>query len=247
VPGQLYDRIGVGYTSFRQPDPRIAAQIWQAVGDATRIVNVGAGAGSYELGDRNLVAVEPSATMIQQRPPDAPPVVQATAEHLPFPDHYFEVGLALLTVHHWVDMDAGLAELRRVSRCQVIFTFDPAMHDALWVFHEYVPASLGFAEEAPLQKVIDALGSDRVEIQVVPVPADCTDGFASAYWQRPDKYLSPSARAGISAFARLSDADVEPGMTRLERDLENGTWHERHADLMFMDSFDAGLRLVIAQ
>ncbi|HEY2213696.1 MAG TPA: class I SAM-dependent methyltransferase, partial [Acidimicrobiales bacterium] len=156
MPAQRYDRIGVGYTSFRQPDPRIGAQIWQAIGDARRIVNVGAGTGSYELGDRNMIAVEPSATMIKQRPPDAPPVVQAAAEHLPFPDRHFEVGLALLTIHHWEDMDAGLAELRRVSRCQVIFTFDPAMHDALWVFNDYVPASIGFAEEAPLQKVIDA-------------------------------------------------------------------------------------------
>jgi SAM-dependent methyltransferase len=247
VPEQRYDRIGVGYTSYRQPDPRIGAQIWAAIGDADRIVNVGAGAGSYELDDRGMVAVEPSAVMIQQRRIDGPPVVRASAEHLPFPDQHFEVGLALMTVHHWADLEAGLKELTRVSGRQVIFTFDPAMHDALWVFTEYVTASIGFAEEAPLQSIIDALGADRVEVQVVPVPADCTDGFASAYWQRPDRYLSPTARASISAFARLNDADVDPGMARLARDLESGNWQKRHAELLTLDSLDTGLRLVIAR
>ena len=246
MPAQRYDRIGVGYTSYRQPDPRIEAQIWQAIGNAQRIVNVGAGAGAYELDDRGLVAVEPSAVMIGQRRVDSPPVVRAAAEHLPFPDQQFEVGLALMTIHHWGDMAVGLQELRRVSKRQVIFTFDPAMHDALWVFNEYVTASIGFAEEAPLHTVMDALGADRVEVQVVPVPADCIDGFASAYWQRPDMYLSPSARASISAFARLSDDEVNPGMAQLRRDLESGDWQKRHADLLALDSFDAGLRLVIA-
>jgi SAM-dependent methyltransferase len=244
VAAPRYDTIGRGYTDYRRPDRRIAAQIRAAVGDAARIVNVGAGTGSYEDGFAALVAVEPSAVMIGQRAVGSPPVVRAGAEHLPFDDDTFEVALALMTVHHWSDLQAGLGELGRVASRQVIFTFDPARHDALWVFNEYVPAALGLADAAPLDAVVETLGAQHVE--VVAVPADCTDGFASAYWRRPEQYLSPTVRASISAFARLDDALVKPGMARLKEDLESGLWHERHADLMGRDTLDAGLRLVVA-
>jgi SAM-dependent methyltransferase len=244
MTAQRYDTIGHGYTSFRRPDPRIAAQIWSAIGDAARIVNVGAGTGSYEDGARNVVAVEPSAVMVGQRGLGGAPVVRAAAEHLPFPDHSFDVAMASMTVHHWLDLRAGLTEMCRVADRQVIFTFDPSMHDALWVLTEYVPASVGFADAAPLEAVIDVVGPCRVE--VVLTPADCTDGFASAYWRRPEQYLSPSLRASISVLARLDPADVEPGMAQLARDLASGAWHRRHADLLQKESIDAGLRLVIS-
>jgi SAM-dependent methyltransferase len=239
---QIYDTIGLGYRTFRQPDPRIAAQIWAAVGEAERIVNVGAGTGSYEQGGRGLVAVEPSAVMAQGRD-EVVPFVRAVAEHLPFPDDSFDVALALMTVHHWLDIRGGLAELRRVASRQVIFTFDPALHDSLWVFSEYVPAARGLADHTPVDVVTDALVTSRVEI--VPVPADCTDGFAAAYWRRPEQYLLPLARSNISAFARLDQGLIEPGMAQLQRDLASGVWLERHMDLLTMDQFDAGLRLVI--
>jgi SAM-dependent methyltransferase len=172
------------------------------------------------------------------------PAVRAAAEYLPFPDNAFDVALALMTVHHWKDLHHGLAELRRVAARQIIFTFDPGMHDSLWVFNEYVPAARGLADDTPLEVVLEALGTDRVE--VVPVPADCTDGFATAYWRRPERYLSPMARANISAFARLDQRLVEPGMAQLEADLASGAWLERHADLKAKESFDGGLRLVRA-
>ncbi len=240
-----YDTIGRGYAALRQPDPRIAAQIWAAIGDAPRIVNVGAGAGSYEDAARTMVAVEPSGVMVSQRPPAGPPVVRSAAEELPFRDQSFDLAMAMMTVHHWADLRGGLAELRRVAARQVVFTFDPAAHDESWVFQEYVPAALGLADAAPLDVVVDALGGARVE--VVPVPADCTDGFATAYWRRPERYLSPSVRASISAFARLDPRQVDPGVARLARDLASGAWHERHADLLELESIDAGLRLVISE
>jgi SAM-dependent methyltransferase len=239
-----YDTIGVDYTTNRRPDPRIAARIWAAVGDATRIINVGAGTGSYEDASRSIVAVEPSPVMLSQRPPGAAPAVQAAAECLPFPDDSFDVALALMTVHHWKDLRQGLSELRRVAPRQVVFTFDQDTHASLWVFNEYVPAAHGEPDPAPMDVVIEALGTDRVE--VIPTPADCTDGFGSAYWRRPELYLSPEVRANISVFARLDQGLVEPGMTRLADDLASGAWHQRHADLMTMDSIDAGLRLVVA-
>jgi SAM-dependent methyltransferase len=240
---QRYDAIGIGYTTFRRPDPRIEAQIWAAIGDAARVVNVGAGTGSYERGHRSMVAVEPSAVMISQRT-GVVPVVRGAAERLPFPDHSFDVALALMTVHHWSDLRQGLRELRRVAPRQVVFTFDPSRHDSLWVFNEYVPAALGLADDTPLDIILEGLGTNRVE--VVPTPADCVDGFATAYWRRPEQYLSPTVRANISAFARLDPSLVDPGIARLERDLKSGEWHERHADLLTKESIDYGLRLVIA-
>jgi hypothetical protein len=131
-----------------------------------------------------------------------------------------------------------------VATRRVLFTFDPAMHDSLWVFTEYVPAALHLADEAPLDLVVDALGATRVE--VIPIPADCADGFATAYWRRPERYLSPAVRANISAFARLPAADVEPGLERLRWDLASGAWRARHADLLQKESMDLGLRLVVS-
>jgi SAM-dependent methyltransferase len=244
VAGQRYDAIGQGYASHRQADPRIAAQVWAAVGDASHILNVGAGTGSYEDANRDMIAVEPSAVMISQRGPQCAPVIQAAAESLPFPDLSFDVAMAMMTVHHWANMRTGLNELRRVAPRQVIFSFQEAVHDALWVFNEYVPAALGLADNSPLEQVVDELGPCRVE--VVPTPFDCLDGFATAYWRRPEEYLSPAVRAGISAFARLDPADVEPGMAQLERDLASGAWQKRHAELLELDSIDSGLRLIIS-
>jgi SAM-dependent methyltransferase len=244
APAQRYDTIGVGYSAFRQPDPRIAAQIWSAVGEAARIVNVGAGTGSYEDAGRAIVAVEPSAVMVEQRPQVSAPAIRASAEHLPFTDQSFDAALALLTVHHWADLRQGLAELKRVSARQVVFTFDEVQHDETWIYNEYVPAALGFADDGPLGVVVEALNVDRIE--VVPVPADCVDGFALAYWRRPHMYLDPAVRASISGLARLNAADVERGMDRLAADLASGAWQRRHADLLERDTFDAGLRLVVA-
>jgi SAM-dependent methyltransferase len=243
---QRYDAIGLGYTSYRRPDPRIAAQIWAAVGDAARIVNVGAGAGSYERSDRAIVAVEPSAVMVSQRT-GGTPVVRASAEHLPFPDDSFDVALALMTVHHWKDPRGGLSELRRVAPRQVVFTFDPDIHNRLWVFEEYVPAALDLPDQTPLAAVVEALGAERVRVEMVPTPFDCADGFGSAYWRRPERYLSPEVRANISAFARLDSSLVDAGMAQLERDLLSGAWQERHGGLMEKDAIDAGLRLVVAE
>jgi SAM-dependent methyltransferase len=241
--GARYDAIGIGYATYRQPDPRIAAQIWSAIGNATRVLNVGAGTGSYERSDRSMVAVEPSAVMIGQRA-GVVPVVQAAAESLPFPDDSFDVARALMTVHHWKDLRQGLSELRRVAPRQIVFTFDPDRHDSLWVFNDYVPAGRGLANDTPLDVVLEALDTDWIE--VVLTPADCLDGFATAYWRRPEQYLSPTVRSNISAFARLDPALVDPGMAQLERDLASGVWRERHADLFSMDAIDLGLQLVIA-
>ena len=243
---QVYDEIGRGYAEVRRPDPRIETRLRAALGGARRVVNVGAGAGSYEPVDREVVAVEPSAAMVAQRPAGSAPVVRAAAGALPFGDGVFDGALALLTVHHWPDPVAGLQELRRVTVGPVVvFTFDKPVHDRQWLVAEYLPAMADLDPGLPTSdRIAEALGGGRVE--VLPVPADCTDGFCHAWWRRPDAYLDPAVRAGISGIARLPAAMVDEAMARLAADLAGGAWHARHADLLARDELDAGYRLVIA-
>ena len=238
-----YDTIGVGYATNRRPDPRWAAQIQAAIGDAHRIVNVGAGTGSYEPTDRFVVALDPSAVMLDQH--GGQRRLRGAAERLPFRDHEFDVAMAILTVHHWHDAPGGLAELRRVARRQVVLSFDHEMENRFWL-SDYVPAIVRqeHSWKATLDGVTVPLQTDHVE--VLPVPHDCVDGVMAAYWRRPERYLDPSVRASISGLALLPDRDIEPGMRRLAADLESGAWHERHRDLLELDEYDAGYRLVIA-
>ncbi len=238
-----YDTIGVDYTRHRRPDPRIAAQIHAALGDAERIVNVGAGAGSYEPTDRTVVAVDPSAVMLGQH--RGRRRVRGVAERLPFPDDAFDAALAIFTVHHWHDPDAGLAELRRVAARQVVLTFDHAMERAFWL-NDYWPVTTQHDHEwmATIPAVAGPLAAHRVE--VVPVPHDCVDGFMAAYWRRPEAYLDTHVRANISGLALLSEHDQQEGARRLADDLASGKWHDRHGHLLDLDHIDAGYRLVVA-
>jgi SAM-dependent methyltransferase len=241
-----YERIGVGYAERRQPDPRIERRILDALGDARSVVNVGAGAGSYEPSDRRVVAVELTSQMLEQRPADAAPAVQATAEWLPFAAAAFDAALAVLTVHHWTDLELGLSELRRVARRQVILSFDVSRQGELWLVRDYVPACIALekARAPTMKRTLSLLENPRVE--EVPIPADCTDGFCGAYWQRPGAYLDPDVRQSISSLAQLPAVDVEPGLARLADDLESGRWHERNADLLSLDELDLGYVLIIA-
>ena len=240
---EVYDTIGVVYGDLRKPDPRIAAQIHRALGGAKRVLNVGAGAGNYEPADRELVAVEPSAEMIRQRPEGSARVIQASAEELPFPDNSFDAVMASLTVHHWTDKAKGMAEIRRVSRGPiVIFTFDPAFRSR-WLT-DYFPEIVTM-DDAQMPKISDYekwLGSTAVS--VVPIPHDCTDGFLYAYWRRPQAYLDPHTRKGISTFWNMEK--VDEGIQRLSDDLESGEWRRRYGDLLDLDEIDCGYRLIVA-
>jgi len=237
-----YDVIGVNYAELRRPDPRIAALIHAALGPARTVLNVGAGMGSYEPAHVRVTAVEPSSEMIRKRPFGAAPAVRAFAEALPFADDSFDAAMAVLTVHHWRDKAAGLSELRRVARGPVvILTHDPAARP--WLT-DYLP-QLAALDEGQMPKVGDYeawLGPTTVT--PAPVPHDCADGFLYAYWRRPEAYLDPRIRSGISSFWALDD--VEPGLDRLRGDLEDGEWAHRYGALLTQDSYDAGYRLVTA-
>ena len=240
----LYDTIGVTYTSTRRTEPRIAAQIWAALGEARTVLNVGAGTGSYEPGDRQVVAVEPSAVMRSQRPADAAPCLAASAERLPFRDQCFDAAMAVATTHHWRDPIAGLHEMRRVARRVVVFTFDFSWLSEFWVTRDYVPELAGLLADHPsLTEQASAIGA---RLEPVPVPWDCADGFFEAYWRRPEAYLDESVRRGISAWARLGPDIEQRAVHRLREDLTSGRWAERNRELLGLEAADLGLRLLIA-
>ncbi len=241
---RLYDEIGRGYSDYRRPDPRVAAEIRGALGDAESVVNVGAGTGSYEPAHCQVVAVEPSIVMIQQRPAGAARAVQAAATALPFGDGAFDAALAVLTLPHWTDPARGLAELARVARKRVaILTWDPQWR-GFWLIDDYFPGILDLdrAILPTLAELRHALG--EIEMRGIPVPHDCSDGFLGAYWRRPEAYLDAGARAAISTFRRIGD--LQPGLQRLRHDLDSGRWHERNGALLERDELDLGYRLVVA-
>jgi SAM-dependent methyltransferase len=238
-----YDRIGAGYALRRRPDPRIAAMIWGALGDADRVVNVGAGTGSYEPRGRRVVAVEPAIAMLRQRPPSAALAVQATAEQLPFPDASFDAALAVLTIHHWSDWRAGLRELVRVSRRRIVlFTWDPR-GESSWL-GDYFPSliegdRLRFPDLASLQEILG-----QMAVTPIRVPHDCTDGFMGAYWRRPSAYLDPMVRSAISSLATEASSVC---LASLADDLNTGAWERRHGQVLKLDEIDLGYRLIVAQ
>ena len=249
----LYDTIGIGYAGRRRSDPRLAAAIREALGDARSVVNVGAGAGSYEPRDLDVVPVEPSAVMREQRPPGLPPAIEGTAEALPLADDSVDAALGVLTDHHWTDRAAGMRELVRVARKRVVlFTFDPALWDLFWLNTEYLPGFEELIEPRYREQGVwaaelrELLGGD-LRFAEVPIPHDCVDGFYGAYWRRPHAYLDPAVRAAISVFASLDRDEVAAAVERLRGDLESGRWGEDHAELLQRETLELGYRLVVAE
>ncbi len=241
----LYDTIGTTYAVTRRTEPRIAAQVWAALGAARTVLNVGAGTGSYEPPDREVTAVEPSAVMRAQRPAEAARCVAAFAESLPFEDQSFDAAMAFATVHHWQDPIAGLLEMQRVARRVVVFTCDTTEQNwrrRFWLTRDYLPelaaSPVGLASE--FARVIGA------RMEPVLIPWDCVDGFFEAYWRRPEAYLDENVRRGISMWTRVGP-DVEQRAVRsLRDDLASGKWAERNHELLDLEAAELGLRLLIA-
>jgi SAM-dependent methyltransferase len=243
-----YDASRAAYTATRRPDPRIAAAIERALGDARSVVNVGAGAGSYESPDREVIAIEPSETMRAQRPAGAPEAIDARAEGLPLEDASVDAAMAILALHHWDDPIAGLRELRRVARGPVVvLTFDPSAAESLWLVRDYLPelAAIDRARFPTIEQTAEALGGNPT-VERVPIPHDCRDGFLGAFWRRPSRYLEPAIRPGISTFGELDPDVLERGLDKLRNDLESGAWRRRYGGLLALGELDIGYRLVLA-
>ena len=242
-----YDHLGRSYGVTRRADPRIAKAIGRELEDTRSIVNIGAGTGSYEP-PQTVVAIEPSRTMLGQRPTAAAPAIQAVAEHLPLGDKCVDAALAVLTIHHWTDVEAGIAEMRRIARRRIVLlTWDPSkMRTDFWLMSEYLP---GAAEAdarlaVPLDRLTSLLGG--AVVTPVPVPHDCADGFGAAFWRRPAAYLDPAVQAGMSLMTLISPELLRPGLDRLATDLASGRWATEHADLLHLEELDLGYRLVTA-
>jgi SAM-dependent methyltransferase len=243
---QLYDTIGATYTVTRRTDPRLAAVIWTALGDARTVLNVGAGTGSYEPPDRDVTAVEPSALMRAQRPAGAAPCLAAAAESLPFEDRSFDAAMAVSTIHHWQDPIAGLREMRRVARRVVVFTHDSGdtgWRHRFWLTRDYLPEVAGLVAGRPA--VTELAGAIGARIEPVLIPWDCADGFFEAYWRRPEAYLDENVRRGISIWARVGPQAEQRAVRSLRDDLASGRWAERNHNLAALDAAELGLRLLI--
>ncbi|MDQ2848727.1 MAG: class I SAM-dependent methyltransferase [Actinomycetota bacterium] len=245
MPEATYDRIGVHYARGRRPDPRWQAAVHAALGTSRSVLNVGAGTGSYEPADRYVVAVEPSRTMIAQRPAGGTPVLQAAAENLPLADGCFDVAMALVTLHHWRDWAAGLREMQRVARRVIVLHFDPeSFHSRFWLVRDYLPEIGELELKIPsVQQVAAALGRN-VEVQTLPVPWDCIDGFLAAFWRRPHAYQNPDVRQAMSGLQLLDPQVLTRGMNQLRIDLDDGTWERKNNHLLKLDALDLGWRLI---
>lgn len=244
-----YDQIGFGYTATRRPDPRIATQIHEALGDARSIVNVGAGAGAYEPCDRDVLAIEPSEEMIAQRAPEFAPAIRGHAESLPLAANSVDAAMACMTLHHWVDWRIGVQELRRVARKRVvIFTYDHSYANRFWLLRDYLPklARLDCARFPAIDEQRVATG-DEVKLEAVPIPHDCEDGFLAAYWRRPKAYLDERARAGMSIFHLPGAERLLGGLEVLADDLQTGRWEDRNHDILEREELDLGYRLLVTE
>jgi SAM-dependent methyltransferase len=242
---ETYDPVASEYVRHRRPDARIARAIRRALGDIRTLLNVGAGAGSYEPGDVEVIGVEPSLEMSLRRPEGMGRVVEGTAEHLPFRDASFDAAMAVLTVHHWRDPGAGLKEMVRVARERVvIFTWDPD-HPGFWLVRDYLPEVLEI--DRSIFPSINEVGEhlELTQTVAVPIPWDCTDGFLGAYWRRPYAYLDPDVRRAISTFSRMKD--ISASLARLRADLLDGAWERTNEALLSLQALDLGYRLLVAR
>jgi SAM-dependent methyltransferase len=244
-----YETIGRGYAGTRSEDPRIARRIHEALADARSVVNMGAGTGSYEPDDRHVIAVEPSDVMAAQRPPECVPAIRAAADELPLRDDSVDAAMAILTLHHWDSaQERGVRELRRVARDRVvILTYDARISRRMWLMADYLPevAELDQRIFPPPERLVDWLGGDT-EVLPLPLPRDTSDWMLGSFWAHPERVLDDHARANTSGFARMSPAVVERVVSALRRDLDDGSWDERHGELRSLDKYDVGLRMVTA-
>ena len=243
-----YDEIGWGYATTRREDPRIAAAIRSALGDARSVVNVGAGTGSYEPDDRYVIAIEPSDVMAAQRPHTIPPAIRASAGDLPLRDDSTDAAMAVLTIHHWDDeLERGIRELRRVARdTVVILTYDAEVSSEMWLAG-YLPEVAELDRRTfPAPVLLAGLLGGRTRIETVPIARDTPDWMLGSFWAHPERVLDERARRATSGFARMDRAVVDRVVEDVRRDLESGVWNQRHGHLRQLDAYDAGLRLIVS-
>ncbi|MEM7533163.1 MAG: class I SAM-dependent methyltransferase [Chloroflexota bacterium] len=241
----IYDRIGINYAVTRCTDPKVAEQLYAELQGAARIVNIGAGTGSYEPESVDLVAVEPSSEMIAQRKVGMHPVEQASAEKLPFDDNSFSHAMTVLSMHHWTDRVRAFSEINRVATEKfVAITWDPEA-DPFWLTRDYFPEihEMDRAIFPDLAELTEHF--DDVKMMPLLIPSDCEDGFFAAFWKRPEAYLLPNVRQAMSPFSKVND--LSTGLQKLEDDLASGAWSKKNESILNASSLDVGYRLITAK
>ena len=244
-----YDRIGVGYSRTRREDPRLRARIGAALGDARTVVNVGAGAGSYEpRRNRHVVAVEPSDVMAAQRPADIAPALRGRAGELPLRDGSVDAAMAVLSVHHWdAEQERGVRELRRVARGPVVVvTYDPEVSGRMWLIADYLP-EVGELDRRifPAPELLAQWLGGHTRVEELPIPRDTEDWTLGSFWAHPERVLDEQARNATSGFARMPADVVARAVAAVEADLADGSWDARHGHLRELEEYDVGMRLVV--
>ena len=248
--GLRYEQIGLGYSRTRREDPALKRQIERALGDARTVLNVGAGAGSYEPADRDVIALEPSAVMVMQRDRRGPPAVRALAQQLPFRDSSVDAAMAILSLHHWhPDQEPGVLEMCRVARREIVIaTVDPAVSGQMWLMADYLHEVAELDNRImPLPQTVAAWIGGDVATTIVPVPRDTPDWTLMSFWGHPERVLDAGARNATSGFARQSPDVVRRVVADVKRDLASGAWDARHGHLRELPEYDAGLRLIVAR
>lgn len=244
---QVYERIGAGYSIGRNPDPRWQLVIDSVIGEAKRVINIGAGTGSYEPSNRAVVAVEPSQLMVSQRPQSGAAVVMALAENVPVASDWADLSMTLLSLHHWTNWRAGISEMRRLASRRMVLTYDPELHSSFWLARDYIPEIAVFerARVPRVDDIVSALGGD-IEIIKLEVPWDCVDGVFPAHWRRPAAYLDPQVRACCSGLAQMDQRVVESGIKRLAADIDSGLWQRKNSEILSAENYDAGFRIIVS-
>jgi SAM-dependent methyltransferase len=242
-----YDTPENQYAGHRRTDPRIAAYVHEALGDAQTIVNVGAGAGSYEPLDRYVFALEPSAAMRAQRPAGRP-AIRGIAESIPVDDASVDAAMAMVTIHHWTNMAQGISEMKRVSRKRVvIMTFDPDRLDDFWNAHYFKEVIEVERSRYPTIDTITHLLGGQCRVQPVPIPLDCVDGFQEAFYGRPEAFLDKNVRAAQSAWGYIPAEQQDILVKRLSDDLASGQWDKLYGHFRTEPTFTCALRLIISE
>jgi SAM-dependent methyltransferase len=245
-----YDRIGTGYAATRREDPRLRERIERALGEARSVVNVGAGAGSYEPEGRHVVAIEPSDVMAAQRPRSRAPAIRASAADLPLRRGSVDAAMAVLTLHHWDDArELGVREMRRVATGPVVIvTIDADVSGAMWLMADYL-TEVGALDRQifpRIEQVADWLGGET-RVEILPVARDTPDWTLLSFWAHPERVLDRAAREATSGFARMPRDVVERVVSDVDRDLRNGAWEARNGHLRTLDALDVGLRMVVSR
>lgn len=249
----LYDTIGKNYAQTRKSDPRIVAKLLEilAPSQASTMVDVGAGTGSYALvlaeqGYR-VLAVEPSATMRGQA--NTHPTIEwinGYAENIPLPNQSADAAIIILAFHHFQDHQQALREIHRIigNGQIVLFTYDPEIISGFWLV-KYFPSFIQDVESTflPISQLtaeIQAIMGTVVNVIPFPLPHDLSDSFAAVGWARPELYFDSNIRNGISSFTKLDADELRDGLSRLQEDLQRGVWDKEYGHLRQQKQYDAG-------